>query len=86
MEVSSEHAFAAIMGTDAIEMFKRDLTTGKLTHLSSNQAPRPNVKDAYRNVKVHTNGKILYGLTEDSECSESRGLEGNSPFTEQLIV
>ncbi|TFK19600.1 hypothetical protein FA15DRAFT_674272 [Coprinopsis marcescibilis] len=66
LDISSEHAFAAIMGTDAIEMFKRDLTTGRLTHLSTNVAPRPDIKDAYRHVKVHPNGKILYGLTEDS--------------------
>lgn len=66
---SSGFAFASVMGTDAIEMYKRDIPSGRLTHLSTNINVRADVHDAERHNRVHPNGKILYGIAEDCKLT-----------------
>ncbi|KAH6909975.1 hypothetical protein BKA70DRAFT_1561599 [Coprinopsis sp. MPI-PUGE-AT-0042] len=62
---SSGYAFVPVLGTDSIEMYKRELESGRLVHLSSNGSPRgKSAGDGPRHVKVHPNGKVVYCVTE----------------------
>lgn len=64
---SSGYAFIPVLGTDSIEMYERDLSTGSLKHVSSNPSPRgQGAHDGPRHVKIHPNGKVLYCVTEHS--------------------
>jgi carboxy-cis,cis-muconate cyclase len=64
---SSGYAFIPVLGTDSIEMYRRELETGKLVYLSSNGSPRgEGAGDGPRHVKVHPNGKLVYCVTEHS--------------------
>ncbi|KAG5637969.1 hypothetical protein H0H81_002413 [Sphagnurus paluster] len=66
VEFSSDGlAFIPVLGTDKIEMYRRDTTSGRLTHIMSVPSPRgPNAHDAPRHLKIHPNGKVLYCVTE----------------------
>lgn len=62
---SSGYAFVPVLGTDSIEMYRRELETGRLVHVSSNGSPRgEEAGDGPRHVKVHPNGRVLYCVTE----------------------
>ncbi|KAF7760210.1 hypothetical protein Agabi119p4_10886 [Agaricus bisporus var. burnettii] len=57
--------FVPVLGTNTIEIYSRDVSSGSLTHLGSSPSPRgPDAHDGPRHVKVHPNGKILYCVTE----------------------
>ncbi|KAJ7579692.1 Lactonase, 7-bladed beta-propeller-domain-containing protein [Mycena floridula] len=65
---STGHAFIPVLGTDSIEMYNHDRSSGLLTHIFSSPSPRgPGGHDGPRHVKIHPNGKILYCVTEHSE-------------------
>ncbi|KDR79164.1 hypothetical protein GALMADRAFT_243050 [Galerina marginata CBS 339.88] len=62
---SSRYAFVPVLGTDSIEMYSHELSSGQLSHISSVGSPRgKNAKDGPRHVKIHPNGKVLYCVTE----------------------
>ncbi|KAF9256248.1 hypothetical protein L218DRAFT_1081450 [Marasmius fiardii PR-910] len=64
--------FVPVLGTDSIEAFKSDSTTGLLTHVFSSPSPRgSDVHDGPRHVKIHPNGKILYSVTEHTNYLDS---------------
>ncbi|KAF8632673.1 hypothetical protein AX17_004805 [Amanita inopinata Kibby_2008] len=64
---ASGHAFIPVLGTNSIEMYKHDATTGHLTHLSSTPSPRgPQARDGPRHVKIHPNGQVVYCVAEHS--------------------
>ncbi|KAG6826882.1 hypothetical protein H0H92_014062 [Tricholoma furcatifolium] len=78
VEFSAEgYAFIPVLGTDSIEMYKRDPgadadAEGKLVHIASVKSPRgPGAHDGPRHVKVHPNGKVVYCVTEHSESQVS---------------
>ncbi|KJA21800.1 hypothetical protein HYPSUDRAFT_41660 [Hypholoma sublateritium FD-334 SS-4] len=63
---SHDYAFVPVVGTQTIEMYRRD-SRGYLVHLSSIKSPRgENANDGPRHVKIHPNGKVLYCVTEHS--------------------
>ncbi|KAG7095235.1 hypothetical protein E1B28_006009 [Marasmius oreades] len=65
-------AFIPVLGTDSIEAYKWDRSTGLLTHIYSSLSPRgPNAHDGPRHVKIHPNGKILYCVTEHTNFLDS---------------
>ncbi|EAU86955.1 hypothetical protein CC1G_09812 [Coprinopsis cinerea okayama7 len=66
VEFSSEgDGFIPVLGTDSIEMYRKDPETGELIHISSNGSPRgTGLHDGPRHVKVHPNGKVLYCVAE----------------------
>ncbi|PFH47560.1 hypothetical protein AMATHDRAFT_6618 [Amanita thiersii Skay4041] len=65
---ATHHAFVPVLGTNTIEMYNHDPTTGHLTHLSSIPSPRgPKAHDGPRHVKIHPNGRVLYCVTEHSQ-------------------
>jgi len=60
--------FVPVLGTNIIEIYSRNVSSGSLAHLSSSPSPRgPEANDGPRHVKIHPNGKILYCVTEHSE-------------------
>ena len=65
IEFSTHRAFVPVVGTNTIEMYTRDRTTGMLRHVASIASPRgSSARDGPRHVKVHPNGKVLYCVTE----------------------
>ncbi|KAF9269820.1 putative isomerase YbhE [Marasmius fiardii PR-910] len=87
-------AFIPVLGTDSIEAYKWDRTTGLLTHIYSSPSPRgPKAHDGPRHVKVHPNGKMLYCVTEhtnflDSYLITPEGLEhiSSHPIIPELFL
>ncbi|KAF9447476.1 hypothetical protein P691DRAFT_706754 [Macrolepiota fuliginosa MF-IS2] len=73
--------FVPVLGTDTIEIYSRNLTSGSLTHLSSSHSPRgPGAHDGPRHVKIHPNGKILYCVTEHSNFVDLYEINTNTTF------
>ncbi|KAG6883825.1 hypothetical protein C0993_003529 [Termitomyces sp. T159_Od127] len=69
---SAGYAFIPVLGTDSIEMYARDSSTGLLTHVASVPSPRgPDAHDGPRHVKIHPNGRILYCVTEHSNLVDA---------------
>ncbi|ESK94737.1 muconate cycloisomerase 1 [Moniliophthora roreri MCA 2997] len=65
-------AFIPVLGTDSIEVYKRDKETGLLTYIYSSKSPRgPSAHDGPRHVKIHPNGRILYCVTEHTNYLDS---------------
>ena len=59
-----------VLGTNSIEVYSRNTTSGQLTHIFSSTSPRgPAAHDGPRHIKIHPNGKVLYCVTE--HCSSS---------------
>ena len=59
-----------VLGTNSIEVYSRNTTSGQLTHIFSSASPRgPAAHDGPRHIKIHPNGKVLYCVTE--HCSSS---------------
>jgi carboxy-cis,cis-muconate cyclase len=64
------YAFVPVLGTDTIEVYDHDATSGKLTHITGVGSPREeqgDLKDGPRHLKVHPNGMVLYCVTEHCE-------------------
>jgi len=56
--------FVPVLGTNTIEVYSRNTTSGQLTHISSSPSPRgPTARDGPRHVKIYPNGKVLYCVT-----------------------
>ncbi|KAF5310144.1 hypothetical protein D9619_010396 [Psilocybe cf. subviscida] len=72
VEFTSRFAFIPVLGTDTIEMYERDLSSGKLNHIASVGSPRgKGAHDGPRHVKIHPNGKVLYSVTEHTNMVDA---------------
>ncbi|KAK1229455.1 hypothetical protein PQX77_007504 [Marasmius sp. AFHP31] len=77
--VSLGLAFIPVLGTDSIEVYKWDKSSGSLTHLYSSPSPRgPSAHDGPRHVKIHPNGRILYCVTEHTNFLDSYSITPTS--------
>ncbi|KAH0578956.1 hypothetical protein H2248_003138 [Termitomyces sp. 'cryptogamus'] len=71
LEVSpTGHVFVPVLGTDSIEMYTRNASTGLLAHLTSVPSPRA-THDGPRHVKIHPNGRVLYSVTEHTNLIDA---------------
>ncbi|KAL0568978.1 hypothetical protein V5O48_012996 [Marasmius crinis-equi] len=84
-----ELAFIPVLGTDSIEVYKWNKSTGLLTHEYSSPSPRgPTAHDGPRHVKVHPNGKILYSVTEHTNYLDTYAITPTALeyLSSQLII
>ncbi|KAG6856857.1 hypothetical protein H0H87_012674 [Tephrocybe sp. NHM501043] len=69
---SSGYSFIPVLGTDSIEMYSLDSSTGHLKHITSVPSPRgPGAHDGPRHVKIHPNGRVLYCVTEHTNLVDA---------------
>ncbi|KAF8955027.1 Lactonase, 7-bladed beta-propeller-domain-containing protein [Flammula alnicola] len=81
---SRQHAFIPVLGTNSIEMYEWNSTSGHLKHTTSIGSPRgKDANDGPRHVKVHPNGKVLYCVTEHSNYVDAYRI---SPTTLEHIA
>ncbi|KAF5381738.1 hypothetical protein D9615_005393 [Tricholomella constricta] len=73
------HGFIPVLGTDTIEMYTRDPSSGLLTHIASIPSPRgAGAHDGPRHLKIHPNGKILYCVTEHTNLVDAYAITSTS--------
>ncbi|KAK2459982.1 hypothetical protein APHAL10511_007988 [Amanita phalloides] len=73
-------AFVPVLGTNSIEIYEHNTSTGLLTHLSSSPSPRgPSAHDGPRHVKIHPNGRVLYCVTEHSNYVDAYTIASSPP-------
>jgi carboxy-cis,cis-muconate cyclase len=78
-------AFVPVLGSDSIETYFHNSTTGLLSHLSSTPSPRgSSAHDGPRHVKVHPNGQLVYSVTE--HCTFLFLLQSASHISDQPIT
>ncbi|KAM6494985.1 Lactonase, 7-bladed beta-propeller domain containing protein [Amanita muscaria] len=74
-------AFVPVLGTNSIETYFHDHSTGLLTHLESTPSPRgPSAHDGPRHIRVHPNDRLLYCVTEHSNYVDIYSLSSSSPY------